>query len=945
MKWKELIKANVLQLLFICTAFAMMVAVSHIAVSRIMQEELISSVDRALNMAETNIRANFAEADTLLAHSGLAVEDMIRRNESKERIVAYMVDTTQTIRSENTMTIPFTGMYGFINGEFVNGIDARLDAGYVPQKRPWYQAAVRAGNKTAFTAPYVTEGMSNEVVISAVRQIFNDKEEPCGILAIDMEISWMAAQIDALSKMTSGYTMLLSQYLNVLIHPDADLVGHPLREIGGDYIGISDQLMKEKDIAALRMTDTDGQESTVFFKRLFNGWYIGLVISVLNYYNDIYFATALMMILGTFFALVLCIILLRLNESKARLEENNRSKTTFLARMSHEIRTPMNAIIGMSELAQREYGKPQALEYIVGIKQAGHNLLTIINDILDFSKIEASGLTIDSVPCDTASLFNDTLTIIRFRLGNKPIEMIVEFAPDIPATLIGDGARIRQILLNLLSNAVKYTENGFIRFTVSCERVAKLVTRRTDAGETKAKGLRATDLQLRLTFTVADSGFGIKAAELPFLFDDFVRVGDSREKHIEGTGLGLAITRTLCRAMGGDVSVTSEYGKGSVFTAVIVQDVADWTPMNYSPEKHLRNVTQQTRHTFTAPDAQVLVVDDLAANLLVAEGLLAPYDMSVMRCQSGQKAIKLVQERAFDLILMDHMMPEMDGIEATAAIRAMADKRYKKLPIVALTANAVPGMQEMFLRNGFNDFISKPIDSGKLDEILLQWIPVEKHRPLADLETQNNAGVSLPVVRGLDVTIGLNTVSGSGERYLELLELSCQEATERLLKITGIQEEKSETKTLKSFTTHVHALKSALANIGAMELSRLAARLEAAGRNEDTNEIGNHFRDFQTQLTALLQSIKEAIAPAARKAGANDEETDCLDMAVARQLRQALKDEDMDGMDAALESLKTLSLDAETRAAITELTELVLIAEFDKAAIAVNALIEAHDPK
>ncbi|MDR2669870.1 MAG: response regulator, partial [Desulfovibrio sp.] len=331
----------------------------------------------------------------------------------------------------------------------------------------------------------------------------------------------------------------------------------------------------------------------------------------------------------------------------------SRAKSDFLARTSHEIRTPMNAIIGLSELARREYGKPKALEYIAGIKNAGASLLAVINDILDFSKIESGNLPILPDPYETASMLNDVLTVIRVRMAETPLELIPDISPDIPGRMIGDAGRIRQILLNLLSNAVKYTQKGCIKFSVSGEPAAE------DA--------------VRLTFTVEDSGIGIKEKDLPKLFGEFVRVDEKRNSGIEGTGLGLVIARNLCRAMGGDITVQSEYGKGSVFTAVLMQTVADRQPMGDMAETTVARVEKQCA-TFTAPEAEVLVVDDFYSNLMVAEGLLVPYGMRVFSCLNGREAVELVRVRSFDLVLMDHMMPEMDGVEAVGIIRAMPEE-------------------------------------------------------------------------------------------------------------------------------------------------------------------------------------------------------------------------------------------------------------------------------
>ncbi|MDR2123705.1 MAG: response regulator [Desulfovibrio sp.] len=400
---------------------------------------------------------------------------------------------------------------------------------------------------------------------------------------------------------------------------------------------------------------------------------------------------------------------LALQRQTRAAEQAVKTKSEFLARTSHEIRTPMNAIIGLSELAQREYGTSEALEYLKGIRNAGASLLAVINDILDFSQIESGRLPIHHERYETASLLNDVLAVIRVRAAETALELRTDISPDIPAYMFGDAGRIKQILLNLLSNAVKYTNEGFIKFS--------------------AYGTPDTGNRIRLTFIVEDSGIGIRPEDMPKLFGEFVRIEETRHSDVEGTGLGLAIARSQCLAMGGDIAARSEYGKGSVFTAELMQIVEDWTPLGRPADAKTAAPADSPRISFTAPEADVLIVDDLPGNLMVAEGLLAPYRMRLFTCLSGREAVEMVAARPFDLVFMDHMMPEMDGVEATQAFRAMDEERGRTMPVVALTANAVTGMKEMFLANGFNDFLSKPIDVRRLDAVLTRWIPARKRRP------------------------------------------------------------------------------------------------------------------------------------------------------------------------------------------------------------------------
>ncbi|MDR1686967.1 MAG: response regulator, partial [Desulfovibrio sp.] len=490
---------------------------------------------------------------------------------------------------------------------------------------------------------------------------------------------------------------------------------------------------------------------------------------------------------------------------------------------------------------------------------------------------------------------------------------------------IGDARLIRQILLNLLSNAVKYTQQGFVKFSASGEVVAE------DA--------------IRLTFTVEDSGIGIRNEDLPKLFEAFKRVDEKRNTGIEGTGLGLAIARSLCRAMGGDITVRSRYGKGSVFTVVLVQTVTDMTPVggmaDMTPMGGMAGTeaiaADVQRAAFTAPEVDVLVVDDLPVNLLVAEGLLAPYGVRVFTCLNGREAVELVRKRSFDLVLMDHMMPEMDGVEATRAVRAMDSAYCRTMPVVALTANAVAGMREMFLENGFNDFISKPIETAKLDAVLKKWIPAGKRRgaPQGDACGARAArlpGTALPDIAGLDVVAGVARIGGSPGRYLNLLETFRRDAQAAFasLEITP------DTSSLRSFTIVVHALKSALANIGAGGLSQAAALLEEASREADIAALRAELPEFRKELAALTARIG-AFTASTYSADGEGRVTSEMREASA-QLEEALRARDVDATDAAMARLQALPLPGKQRAAVSEIADCILTADFHKALCAVTTL-------
>ncbi|MDR1295964.1 MAG: response regulator [Deltaproteobacteria bacterium] len=645
--------------------------------------------------------------------------------------------------------------------------------------------------------------------------------------------------------------------------------------------------------------------------------------------QQIAFAAAFI-VAGFFFYLTLLNSVTKQNTELRTLNEKiklaSESKSKFLAQMSHEIRTPMNAIIGMSDLAEREYGRPGGEKFVGEIKTAGKNLLSIINDILDFSKIETGSLELNPAPYELGSLLNDVLNIIRVYINAKPIELVTDISPDIPASLTGDESRVRQALLNVLSNAVKYTGEGFVKLSASHEAVYPGA--------------------VKLIFTVADSGVGISESDLGKLFGDFVRLDRKRNAGVEGTGLGLAITRSLCRAMGGDVEVESRHGEGSVFTLTVVQTCREYRRLGDMAGKIYAG-TKNPGARFAAPEARLLVVDDNNTNIKVAEGLLMPYKTRVDSCSSGEESLRLVRNNRYDIVFMDHMMPDMDGMETTAAIRSMKGEYYKTVTIVALTANALVGMRETFLQNGFDDYLAKPIDVAKLNDLMERWVPPEKRRPVEPPEAAGppqTAGLPQNLefeVGGLDTRRGLAMTGGSAANYLDVLNMFCLDASRRLETLAGTPARAD----LKLFVTQVHALKSSSASIGAARISLLAAELEEAGNNRRTDLIEARLADFQESLGRLVEGIKRAVAGRGEKQKDRPEATPpgSPDRKILLELETALKAENVGEADSLLARLESTPAGPKTRETLRAAAGLVLTSEFVEAASLVGGLINDRE--
>ena len=399
-----------------------------------------------------------------------------------------------------------------------------------------------------------------------------------------------------------------------------------------------------------------------------------------------------------------------LEESRAVAEEASRAKSNFLANMSHEIRTPMNAIIGMSEIVMQDTEiSEKTMSQVNEIYNAGNHLLGIINDILDILKIEAGKYELVSVDYELPGLINDVSSIISVKVQETNLRFLLDIDPTLPRKLVGDENRVRQVLLNILGNAAKFTQKGSITLSVFWNH---------------------NESDARIYFDVTDTGIGIKPEDLDKIFGEFNQVDTRRNRNIQGTGLGLAISKHLVELMDGQLTVESEYGKGSTFHIDIRQEVRRYTEIGNSVAEALQNHQYSTIlrnkqiEIIPRPNAKILIVDDTRLNLLVAKGVMKKYEMQIDTADSGMKAIEMVQQKDYDIVFMDHMMPEMDGVDTTRRIRALGGK-YEKLTIIALSANVISEAKTLFLEEGMQDILCKPIEMKALDEIINKWLPVE----------------------------------------------------------------------------------------------------------------------------------------------------------------------------------------------------------------------------
>ncbi|MCR5595458.1 MAG: response regulator [Lachnospiraceae bacterium] len=525
------------------------------------------------------------------------------------------------------------------------------------------------------------------------------------------------------------------------------------------------------------------------------------------------------------------------------------AKSNFLSNVSHEIRTPINAVLGFDEMILRESDDKDIRKYAIDIRNSGKTLLSLINDLLDFSKIEAGKMEIIPTEYELSSTINDLINMVAVKASDKGLDLKIDVSSDIPHKLYGDEIRIKQCVLNILNNAVKYTPEGSVTMSVSGERIS--------------------DEEVSVRFRVVDTGIGIKEEDLVKLYSPFERIEESRNRTIEGTGLGMSIVKQLLDMMGSELEVSSVYGEGSDFSFKITQKVIDWEPIGDFNETYQKSLDSMEQYhvSFVAPDAEILVVDDTPMNLTVIKGLLKPTRVKVDTATSGSESLDKVKNKTYDIIFMDQRMPQMDGTETLHAMEAMSEDENKShaTPVICLTANVLPGAKEGFIKEGFADFLGKPVDAVKLEKMIADYLPGDKLLDPDKYAAENGEGLAggdaaaseflktYSEIDGIDAKAALANCMNE-----EILKEAVGDFMVALKTGPDQIEQLWKEENLREYTIKVHALKSSARLIGALGLSELAANLEKAGDaedkeiiNKDTPKLLSDYRDYATKLSVL----------------------------------------------------------------------------------------------
>ena len=870
------------------------------------QDILISVADHYANIIDDNFRSTEQSVDTIYNYAGKRAETYTAFLDNEEERKHYTYDVSELGKSiaENTRGAMSVYLrynpekYGSTGGFWYTidltdhtwhpsvPTDMSLYAKDDLEHVGWYYIPVAAG-RPMWMDPYYNANLGVSMLSYIIP--YYHRGHTVGIIGMDISMDLLKEAVSKVEVYQTGRAFLIDRKGNVIYH-EAYPDGANFKSLSAQEQAYFQSVLRMGMNSPDLFRALDGSQQKLILKELKNGMILG-IYAPLQEINQPQrnLLTCLLGISALILALAIIVSLLwvrsitrplqkmtsvaeryaegdfseeiqvhsqdeigilsrslqtmstSLQEQIRLADSANKAKSDFLANMSHEIRTPINAILGMNEMILHEAQERRILDYSFNIKAAGKTLLSLVNTILDFSKIEDGKMEIIPVTYNMASAINNLVNSIQSRAMDKGLSFVVDVDENLPSVLWGDDIRITQVIMNLLTNAVKYTEKGTITFRV------------------REQGREGEFVDL--FFSVRDTGIGIRHEDIDRLFETFERIEEKRNRNIEGTGLGMAIVNRLLPMMGSALRVESVYGEGSEFSFVLRQKIVDASPIgNYAERLRSSKENGEDQAVLSAPDAQVLVVDDNETNLIVAENLLRLNGIVPELAGSGQEAIDKIREKDYDIVFLDHMMPKMDGIETLHELRRQKLLR-PDTKVVALTANAIVGAKESYLAEGFDDYLSKPIEFPDLEALLLRWLPEKKAVPVVKEEPDEDYHVLQDA--GIDSDTGLRYCHNDGDFYRSVLQNYAQSAADRKRDI----QEAFDMQDWKNYSIGVHALKSTSKTIGATSLSEFAARMEAAGKEEnreliekDASRLMEEYDKVVAAIRLLFPSADESIS-------------------------------------------------------------------------------------
>ena len=882
------------------------------------------------------IDKSLAASMDIINLSAYTIDNMLRENRSSEDILDYLEN--ETVAIQGSILTETTGLYGYINGIYMDGAGWVPDEGYEPTERPWYIDGMAGEGDIVIVDPYVDQE-TGTVMITIVRKLCDDKS----VVAIDFTMGDLQRIVE--EQVTDGASseeFIVSSKGIIIAHSDPAQIGTDYFN-SEDYVSMSVTKEIRKGNTGNLYLEDENRNYMVYYMPLYNGWTCVSVIDATEDFNKLRNPLVLTIIIAAVMITTFLMLVYQSAKKDAEIRKSeimteralaaSEAKTSFLSNMSHEIRTPINAILGMNEMILRESDDSSILSYADNIRNAGTTLLGLINDILDFSKIEAGKIDIIPVDYDINSMANDLVTMIHNRADAKGLQMYLDFDPETPRYLNGDEVRIKQIITNILSNAVKYTEKGSVTFHIGFKKIENEPDK------------------VLLHISIKDTGIGIKEEDKAKLFSKFERIEEKRNRNVEGTGLGMNITQSLLELMGSSLDVASTYGVGSIFSFELVQGVVKWEAMgNYEASYRSNNIKRKDFCVrFTAPEATILVVDDNPLNITVFKGLIKKNLVVTDTATSGDECIRYSQSKKYDAIFLDHLMPGKDGIETLKELKAQSGNPNLDTPVVCLTANALSGARDTYMDAGFDDYLTKPIDFNKLEEMLMRFIPDSKILP-PDAETgealknavpetkepetaasgeescDNSSFGKLSILDGKRVDVKQGIInSGDQDMYIPVLKVFY----DSIVSTADGLDELYHSENYKEYTIKVHALKSSAKIIGAMPLGEEAQKLENAGKAGDAEYIKGHHDAFIKEYRSFYEMISPIFAD--EKKGVSRAEADeDLMKDVYAELYNAADKMDTEMLECVFEDMDGYGIPAEDMALFDELKDAADMYDYER---------------
>jgi len=913
------------QIIIVLAALLIVGISTFLFFSNIEHDHLTEEVERALTFTENEILLTFKEPEVFLISYSETIRSMIIGGYAHDTLPAY-IGSINGFLNKHLNQEGLIGLHGFFNSlsdKYIPCGNMIVPDNFNPKETEWYQLADAAKGKTAFSSIY-TSPFHSISIMTFSRAIFDDNGSLLGVVCLDLDLKKFNSIVFNLKTTENSYGFLLNEKLDVIVHPAFFSVNDKTVNIDNGLSVIIPDMERGLNFSPYKTKNYMYVESVIYFKDISHGWHLGIVIPEKEYYENFSKIAAALIIGGILLAALLCFILYHIYSAKIDSDKKTKQKSNFLATMSHEIRTPLNAILGMTEIQMQSTAHPAATsEAFIKINNSGTLLLNIINDILDLSKIEAGNLELIPKKYEVASLINDVAQLNYIRYEGVPVEFNVEVSENTPAVLVGDELRIKQVLNNLLSNAFKYTEKGSVKLCAEAECVT-----------------RGGTVLVTLIFKIIDTGQGMTQKQVDNLFNEYTHFNMEANRTTEGAGLGMTVTRNLLELMGGQINIKSAIGEGTTVTVRIpqktpgigVRDLIGKEMTESLKQFKLGNVVQlkksQVKHEYM-PYGSVLITDDVETNLYVAKGLMAPYGLNIDLATSGFEAIEKVKNgNVYDVIFMDHMMPKLDGIETTKIIR---ESGYNQ-PIIALTANALAGQAEVFLKNGFDDFISKPIDIRQLNAALVKHIRNKQTPEVLDAAQKEKEEFDKKQAAG----------AGKQEQKLDpqLANIFARDAEKSITVLDSVLQKNFKTESdIQLYIINVHAMKSALANIGEPELSTSALRLEQAGREKDLKTMKSETNNFLDALKAVIKKIR----PKDEDDAGIEDSKEALDFLREKltEIKNACDAYDKKTVKTSLNELKEKTWSKKTKELMNSIANHLLHSEFDEVSSLADSYIKS----